>query len=49
MILYQFIFINAKVNKRLIQEHKDPIMKIAEFVTRANIYKNIIISIEVNF
>ena len=29
VLLYQLIFINAKINKKLIQEHKDPIMKIA--------------------
>lgn len=49
LALFAIVQVSVKTSKLAIQNHGDHVMKIAEFVTRANVYKNVVLAAEVSF
>lgn len=47
VFLLSLISINAKISAKIIEEQQDPVMKLSEFITRANVYTNIVLAVEV--
>ena len=49
LTLFAIVQVGVKTSKLAIQNHTDHVMKVAEFVTRANVYKNVVLAVEVIF